>query len=67
MRLLLISNSTLYGGGYLDHCAGAIASLLTPPVSRVLFVPYAQFDRAGYAARRLLSVSAARGWTSLLT
>jgi len=51
MRLLLISNSTLYGGGYLDHCAGAIGSFLAPAVTRVLFVPYAQFDRAGYAAR----------------
>ena len=51
MRLLLISNSTLHGSGYLDHCAGAITSLLTAPVSRVLFVPYAIFDRDGYAAK----------------
>jgi dipeptidase E len=50
MRLLLISNSTLYGGGYLDHCAGAIGSLLNPPQS-VLFVPYALFDRDAYAAK----------------
>jgi dipeptidase E len=50
MRLLLISNSTMYGGGYLDHCAAAIASLLTPAVSRILFVPYAMRDRAAYAA-----------------
>jgi dipeptidase E len=51
MRLLLISNSTAYGGGYLDHCATAIESLLRPAVGRVLFVPYALFDRDGYAAR----------------
>ena len=51
MRLLLISNSTLHGGGYLDHCAGAIASFLAPPAARVLFVPYAAFDRDGYAAK----------------
>ena len=50
MRLLLISNSTLHGSGYLDHCAGAITSFLAPSVSRVLFVPYAIFDRDGYAA-----------------
>jgi dipeptidase E len=51
MRLLLISNSTLHGSGYLDHCAAAIASFLTPSVSRVLFVPYAIRDRDGYAAK----------------
>ena len=50
MRLLLISNSTLYGGGYLDHCASAIERLLRPD-TRVLFVPYALFDRDAYAAR----------------
>ena len=51
MRLLLISNSTLYGGGYLDHCAAAIEQVLRPGVSRVLFIPYALFDRDAYAAR----------------
>lgn len=51
MRLLLISNSTLYGGGYLDHCAAAIEEVLRPAVSRVLFIPYALFDRHAYAAR----------------
>jgi dipeptidase E len=51
MRLLLISNSTLYGGGYLDHCAPAMERLLRPSVTRVLFVPYALFDRDAYAAR----------------
>ena len=51
MRLLLISNSTLYGGGYLDHCAEAITSFLGSSASRVLLVPYAIFDRDGYAAK----------------
>ena len=51
MRLLLISTSTLHGSGYLDHCAGAITSCLAPPVSRVLFIPYAASDRAEYAAK----------------
>jgi dipeptidase E len=51
MRLMLISNSTLHGSGYLDHCAAAIASFLGPAVTRVLFVPYALFDRDAYASR----------------
>ena len=49
MRLLLISNSTLYGGGYLDHAESEIRSFLGD-VNRVLFVPYALFDRDKYAA-----------------
>jgi dipeptidase E len=51
MRLLLVSNSTLHGSGYLDHCAEAIAAFLGPSAARVLFVPYAVFDRDGYAAK----------------
>jgi dipeptidase E len=51
MRLLLISNSTLHGSGYLDHAADAIVSFLRPSVARVLFVPYALFDCDGYAAK----------------
>jgi len=51
MRLLLISNSTQHGSGYLDHCAGAIAAFLGQTVSRVTFVPYALFDLDAYAAR----------------
>ena len=51
MRLLLISNSTLYGSGYLDHCASAIERFLRPDVRRVLFVPYALYDCDGYASR----------------
>ena len=51
MRLLLISNSTLHGGGYLDHCAGAIAAFLKPSVERVVFIPYAVHDRDAYAEK----------------
>jgi dipeptidase E len=51
MRLLLISNSTLSGSGYLDHCANTIASFLEPSVGRALFVPYALFDREAYVAK----------------
>jgi dipeptidase E len=50
VRALLISNSTQFGRGYLDHCADAIVLALGPTVRRVLFVPYALFDRDGYAA-----------------
>ena len=48
-RVLLISNSTLYGSGYLDHAATEIQDFLGS-VKRVLFVPFALYDRAAYAA-----------------
>jgi dipeptidase E len=49
-RVLLISNSTLYGSGYLDHAEAAIRSFLGA-VGRVLFVPFALYDRDAYAAQ----------------
>ena len=48
-RILLISNSTLYGSGYLDHAETEIRSFLSN-VERVLFVPFALHDRDGYTA-----------------
>ncbi len=48
-RVLLISNSTLYGGGYLDHAESEIRDFLGY-VRRVLFVPFALYDRDAYAA-----------------
>ena len=48
MRLLLISNSTLHGSGYLDHAEGEIRDFLGD-AQRVLFVPYALHDRDKYA------------------
>ena len=48
-RVLLISNSTLYGSGYLDHAEGEIRNFLGS-VKVVLFVPFALHDRDGYAA-----------------
>ncbi len=50
-RLLLISNSTQHGSGYLDHCAVEIGDFLGAPddLGEVLFVPYALHDRDGYA------------------
>jgi dipeptidase E len=49
-RLLLLSNSTNHGEGYLDHAAGAIREFLGP-VRRLVFVPFALKDHAGYTAR----------------
>lgn len=49
-RLLLISNSTLHGQGYLDHAATEIKDFLGA-ARRVLFVPYALFDRNAYSAQ----------------
>jgi dipeptidase E len=48
-RVLLISNSTLYGSGYLDHAESEIRDFLGD-LQRVLFVPYALYDRHAYAA-----------------
>ncbi len=48
-RVLLISNSTLHGSGYLDHAESEIRSFLGD-AKRVLFVPYALFDRDKYTA-----------------
>jgi dipeptidase E len=47
-RILLISNSTLFGSGYLDHAAAEIQDFLGD-LKRVLFVPYALHDRDDYA------------------
>lgn len=49
-RLLLISNSTLHGSGYLDHCKDQIKEFLSDKVKTVLFVPYALHDRDEYAS-----------------
>ncbi|MFO8077806.1 MAG: dipeptidase PepE [Thermoplasmatota archaeon] len=40
-QLLLISNSTLHGSGYLDHCADEIKRFLEEK-NKVLFIPYAR-------------------------
>lgn len=49
-RLLLISNSTMYGRGYLDHCEHEIASFLGR-LRTIAFVPFALFDRRAYAEK----------------
>jgi len=49
-RLLLLSNSTNFGGGYLDHAIGEIRDFFGP-VKRLLFVPFALFDHDGYLTK----------------
>jgi dipeptidase E len=51
-RILLLSNSIQYGHEYLDHAEAEIQRFLSP-VRQVLFVPYAMFDREGYAAKNI--------------
>ncbi|KAL6066245.1 Dipeptidase PepE [Balamuthia mandrillaris] len=50
-RLLLISNSTLHGSGYLEHCSDTIKGFLlreSPQRMNVLFVPWALRDWDNY-------------------
>jgi dipeptidase E len=57
-RLLLLSNTTNHGQGPLDHVIGEIDAFLGP-VRRLVFIPFALQDRAGYTARiggRLASI-----------
>ena len=55
LRLLLISSSTAYPGGYLDHAEAELVSFLEAGAARagddVLFFPWALHDTAGYAAK----------------
>jgi dipeptidase E len=48
-RVLLISNSTLYGSGYLDHAESEIRNFLNG-AKGALFIPYALYDRDAYAS-----------------
>ena len=48
-RLLLLSTSTVYGQGYLDYAEPEIRAFLGG-IERVLFFPYAMFDKDGYTA-----------------
>src|SRR5712691_8266862 len=49
-QLLLISNSTLYGKGYLDHVENEIRAIARKS-TRVLFVPFALLDRRTYTVK----------------
>jgi dipeptidase E len=50
MRALLLSSSVCHPTGYLDHAEEEIRDLLGA-VRRVMFLPYALFDRDAYAAK----------------
>ncbi|MGB5551890.1 MAG: dipeptidase PepE [Thermoanaerobaculia bacterium] len=47
-RLLLVSSSKVHGSGYLEHCEAQTLELFAR-IDKVLFVPYALFDRDAYA------------------
>ncbi len=49
-KLLLLSNSTNHGQGYLDHAMPDFLELLAG-ARRILFVPFALLDRPGYTAK----------------
>ena len=49
-RLLLLSNSTNFGSGYLDHAIVEILSLFAG-LTRIAFVPFALQDQAAYAGK----------------
>lgn len=49
-RLLLISNSTVHGRGYLDHVEAEIGDFVGGR-TRVAFIPYALHDRRAYSAQ----------------
>ena len=49
-RLLLISNSTVHGRGYLDHVEAELKDFIGNR-TRVVFVPYALHDRRAYCAQ----------------
>jgi len=50
MHILLISNATIHGRGYLDHAEEEIGKFLGH-AKTVLFFPFALHDRDGYAAK----------------
>ncbi len=49
-RLLLISNSTMHGRGYLDHVTDALRDVLAGG-KKLVFVPWALADHDGYAGK----------------
>src|SRR4051794_5504889 len=49
-RLLLLSTSTIFGSGYLEYAQSELRDFLGN-IRRVLFVPFALHDHAGYASK----------------
>lgn len=50
MNLLLLSNSTQHGRGYLEHAIDTVTAFL-PDGARLAFVPYALADYTAYTTR----------------
>ncbi|MBI3931986.1 MAG: dipeptidase PepE [Acidobacteria bacterium] len=50
MRLMLLSNSTNHGQGYLDHAMPVVLEFLGS-AGRLLFVPFALYDLPGYTEK----------------
>ncbi|MFI5182913.1 MAG: dipeptidase PepE [Vicinamibacteria bacterium] len=64
-RLLLLSTSTVFGNGYLEHALPELEDFLGS-ARRVLFVPFALKDHAAYAAKaRAVFESTGRIFASL--
>jgi dipeptidase E len=61
VRILLISNSTIHGRGYLDHAEPVIREVLGG-AETILFFPFALHDRDAYAAKAAARF-AAMGYT----
>ncbi len=57
VNLLLISNSTMHGGGYLQHCKANMEEFLGEK-KRVMFVPFALANHDGYAEKARESFTA---------
>ncbi|KAF7651601.1 hypothetical protein LDENG_00108530 [Lucifuga dentata] len=47
-KLLLVSNSTMHGSGYLDHCQQHITEFFGKDVKKILFIPFALHDSEAY-------------------
>jgi len=63
MRILIISNSTVHGRGYLDHAEEELKKFLGN-AKTVLFFPFALHDRDSYAAKASARFSA-MGFTTI--
>lgn len=57
LQLLLVSNSTMHGGGYLEHCRKEIEDFLGDR-KKVMFLPFALHDHDGYAEKARRSFTA---------
>jgi len=57
-RVLLISNSTMHGSGFLDHCMPEIVDFLGNR-RKIAFIPFALFSRKEYAEKASKRLAAA--------